>query len=259
MKFYIDSTRYFAREEENGALSLINRETNSVQFLNRSARRLLDACDVWTDFDEFIDRKQYRNVPRERVYGDFLLLLYELDSMGLAELKEVPEKMREGVSRGVAEDYAELSAFLQKNISGANTCGIASNPGYYGKEPMFSRLRGNATPYLMYCRDGKILCALEFSTNQLLMSSAAITLQSVIADGSLTEEELADAVKKILDAAADTFCAAFRKIRYGYMHPRQEAFCKILLSCGFEKTATLEKELRNGQSLILYDRFIGKD
>ena len=256
MKFRIDSSKFFLREENRGSVTVMNLETNQMVYINATGRKVFDHCDETVDFDEFIDSLDYPGVSREKLCGDYKKLLIKLYANGFAKLADIERCTEDGCFAAKDEDMEALSEFLKASCANANSCAVAISPAYYSRFAVYSHITAGSTPYFYLQKDGKIIAVVDAQTYSLGMGESVVTLNSFFFDEKLSAEECAAAVKEIINFIASVAKQSASKLRYMYMNPRQDKIVATLVRCGFKKTAVLEKEVNGSKDLCLYDLFI---
>ena len=255
MKFRIDSSGFFLREENRGSVTVMNLETNQVVYINATGRRVFDRCDETVDFDEFIDGLDYPSVSREKLCGDYKKLLIKLYANGFAALTGIERRTEDGCFIAAPEDIDALSSFLRAACSNANSCAAAVSPVYYSRYAVYSRILNGQTPYLYLQRGSRIIAAADAQAAALGLGESVVSLGSFFFDEKLSGDECGNAVKELTELAAAAARQSASKLRYMYMNPRQDKIVQTLVQIGFRNTAVLEKEV-NGRDLCLYDLFI---
>ena len=256
MKFRIDSSKFFLREENRGSVTVMNLETNQVVYINSTGRKVFDHCDETVDFDEFIDSLNYPGVSRKKLCGDYKKLLIKLYANGFAKLTDIERRTEDGVFAAKEEDMEALSIFLKASCANANSCAVAASPVYYSRFAVYSHITAGSTPYFYVQKGGKIIAAVDAQTFSLGMGESVITLNSFFFDEKLSAEECAAAMKEIISFTASVARQSANKLRYMYMNSRQDKIVEMLVQNGFKKTAVLEKEINGSRDLSLYDLFI---
>lgn len=256
MKFYISSAGYFSRDEENGSLSLMVKQTNQILFFNRSCKKLLSRCDEWVDLDEFVDGLGITSVSRQRVYSDYAGVLYELNAYSLASLKDTENRGLSGCRFAALCDCAPLSDFMVRNLEAPFSCAVAKNQASYNLVSVYTRLRSKSEYFMLYEVNGKIQAVLSANTAGKVIGQSVLFIGSMVFDAALSEQEC----KKILSALIQFTAASFRescnKIRNIYMHTRQDWLISALCALGFAQTAVFQKEIQRSRDVIFYDFFI---
>ena len=257
MKYRIDSKAYFAREEENGTMSLIVNATNRILFLNRTGRRLLTRCDEWVDLAEFVNGLHISGAPFETVCRDFEKLLYELESYGLAELADRPEETYTGCRVADCRDGKLVSDFLLANADRGFSCAISVNPAYNALAGVYARIQNGSEQYLISERDGQVLALVAMARpNRVIGVSAAVINSAVFLEGML-REACKEQLQTLLAYGETVYAGECGKLRYVYMNERQNGLRETLQTLGFTQSALLKNEVYGGRDMILYDRFIG--
>ena len=256
MKFYIDRSGFFLRDESRGSATLMNLATNQVVYINASGRKLFEHCDEQVDFDAFIDSLNYPGVSREKLCADYKALLLKFYANGFVKLSDIERCTEDGCFAAQAEDIDALSAFLRTSCANANSCAVAVAPVYYSRYAVYSHITNGQTYF--YCqRGGKIIAAVDAQFAALGMGESVVTLNSFFFDKALSEDECAEALKALVAFASSAAAPAASKLRYVYMNPRQDKTVAMLTALGFEKTALFEKEVNGELDVTLYDLFLG--
>ena len=256
MKYRIKSKDFFAREEENGALSLIVEGNNRILFFNRMARRLLTRCDEWVDLAAFVRELGVTDVPQETVYRDFEKLLYKLEADELAELCDLPQPEGTGVRTADYRDARHVSEFLLANADAGFSCAVSVNPAYNALPGVYTRMQNGVEQSLLSEQAGAVCGLLTVSLPAKLSGNSAAILQSAVFPAQTPQAACVHQLASLLDYAATIYAAAYSKLRYVYMNDRQNALRDALVTLGFGETALLPNEVRGGRDMILYDRML---
>ena len=256
MKYRIDSKDFFAREEENGTMSLIVRATNRILFFNRTGRRLLERCDEWVDLPEFVSGLGITAAPYETVYGDFEKLLLELESYGLAKLRDRENRAGDGCRTADLRDGKLVSDFLLANADKGNSCAVSVSPGYNGIAGVFTRIQSESERYLLCEQGGRVRALLAVANPSRSMGRSAAAINSAVFAEGLTRKECRALLSELLAYAEAVYGEHCSKLRYVYMNARQDGLRELLCGLGFKQTALLEKEVGGGRDMILYDKFL---
>ncbi len=257
MKFYIDSSDFFLRDESRGSATLMNLKTNQVVYINSSGRKLFEHCDEQVDFDAFIDSLDYPSVSREKLCADYKTLLLKLYAGGFLKLSDIERCTDDGCFIAQAEDVDALSQFLRASCANANSCAVAAAPVYYSRYAVYSHITNGRTPYFYLQRGGRIVAVVDAQAAALGMGESVVTFNSFFFAKDMSEGDCAEAVKALVALAASVAAPTASKLRYVYMNPRQDKTVAMLAAVGFEQTARLEKEVNSERGITLYDLFLG--
>lgn len=256
MKYRINSKDYFAREEENGTMSLIVSKNNRILFFNRTGRKLLARCDEWVELEEFVASLGITAVPQDKVYDDFEKLLYELEAYGLARLTDLPVRTCTGCRMADYRDAKLVSDFLLANSDKGFSCAISVDPSFNSFAGVYTRIQNGGEQYLIDQQNEKIVGLLAVSQPNRSMGLSAAVISSAVFPEQMTREDCRRQLQTLLNYAQTVYGESCSKLRYVYMNERQNALRDELVELGFYQSALLKKEVNGERDMILYDRMI---
>ena len=255
MRFLLEQDAYFLRGENHQQFSVMVRSTNQQLFFHRSARVLFERAGEWTDLDEFVDSLHITSVPRERVRSDYLDTVIDLYVAGVAQIKDLPVSNRTGCFLAHKRDVLALSPFLTENMDRGFSCSASNSRNYYAKSPLQARIKDKLDTICYYEENGRILAALVLVFSDRNFGNRILTLQTVVVDGNLSEEQAEFCIGEVMRFIRLNIVKGLNKLRYEHIHERQDWIVHVLLKNGFTNTAVFPEELSTGQTLKLYDLF----
>ncbi len=250
MEFYIDSSKYFLRNETDGAFTLMVLETNQTLDFSAFYQPLLKTTDRWTAFSAFAQAMLLVSFGRRDTVRLFLDALYSLHAAGIARLKDIPFDARSGIRWARQRDYAALSEFCSANYDqGFSRC-AAANPGYYSHAGFYTRLGQKAESDVLKVEDGKIRAVILCGPSFRFFGGPVFELKSFGFAADLEEQACRAAVKEMVGFLAEHYP---KMLRYERLVPQQDFIVSALKDAGFSQTALLKRELKNGLDLCLWD------
>jgi len=256
VKYRIDREDFFAREEEEGTMSIMVLKTNQILHFNRAGRHIFDICDRWVELDDFLKQLGAVNATPSKLRRYFEELLYKLHACGLAKLADLPETSATGCRMAALRDYARISRFLRENADKGYSCSAMLSAAYNGPYAVYTRLYEKQKQYLLSEENGRILALLELHPAAHMVSNAALTIMTVVFHASLDEAAARKQLERLTDHAARLFSGHMSKLRYAAMNPRQQWIVSVLRDCGFVQSAHFPGDLQNGSDLDWFDRML---
>ena len=256
MRYRIDREDFFAREEEQGTMAIMVRKTNQILHFNRAGRHIFDVCDRWVELDDFLHDLGAVNTTPAKLRRYFEEILYKLHACDLAKLEDLPQSTNTGCRLAQQGDYLRISRFLMANAQKGHSCATMVGARYNGPYGVYTRLYEKQTYYLLSEQDGEILALLEMSQPMHISGNAVLSIPTAVFHERLDAQAAAAQLHLLTDHAAQVFGGHASKLRYPYMHPRQQWMRDALAGCGFVQTAFFPNELQNGCDMIWYDRML---
>jgi len=256
VRYRIDREDFFAREEEQGTMAIMVCRTNQILHFNRAGRHIFDVCDRWVELDDFLQNLGAVNTTPAKLRRYFEELLYKLHACGLAKLEELPKPVGTGCRLAQLSDYMHISRFLTANAQKGQSCATMVGVRYNGPYGVYTRLYEKQTYYLLSEREGELLALLEISPPSHISGNAVLSISTAVFREELDSPSACEQLHLLMDYAAKLFGGHASKLRYPYMHPRQQWMRDALAGCGFAQTAFFPCELQNGSDMIWYDRMI---
>ena len=142
------------------------------------------------------------------------------------------------------------------NAQKGHSCATMVGACYNGPYGVYTRLYEKQTYYLLSEQDGEILALLEMSQPMHISGNAVLSIPTTVFHERLDAQAAAEQLRLLTDHAAQVFGGHASKLRYPYMHPRQQWMRDALAGCGFVQTAFFPNELQNGCDMIWYDRML---
>jgi len=256
VRYRIDREDFFAREEEQGTMAIMVRKTNQILHFNHAGRHIFDVCDRWVELDDFLHDLGAVNTTPAKLRRYFEEILYKLHACGLAKLEDLPQSTNTGCRLAQQGDYLRISRFLMANAQKGHSCATMVGARYNGPYGVYTRLYEKQTYYLLSEQDGEILALLEMSQPMHISGNAVLSISTAVFHERLDAQAAAEQLHLLTDHAAKLFGGHASKLRYPYMHPRQQWMRDALAGCGFVQTAFFPNELQNGRDMIWYDRML---
>ncbi len=253
MEFYIHSNRYFMREEENRAFSLMVLATNQMLEFDRSLRPLLNVTDRWVDYDYFARVLQMTGFGGKKVTARLERAVFSLHATGLADLKDVPSFGGTGIRWAAVRDIYALSGFCLANLEKSRSCTVTLRKQYYSCVSFYARMEQGAEYYLMKEKDGEIRAVAMFGLSYRYFGSRVFELRSVVFADGMDDAACRETVSELASYARTKLKDKIRKLRYEYINPRQAFMVEAIKAAGFRETAHFRKELKSGADLVLLD------
>ena len=259
MQFYIHSDRYFLKEREDRSFFMMVHATNQPLNFDGALHPLVHATDRWVDFDSFVQIMQMTAflIPNFRSMLEDAVL--SMHAAGIADIKEVPIFGGTGIRRAEQRDYYAISDFMSKNFNKGHSCTVAFGKIYFGYRSVYDGLKSGNDLILLKEQDGRILAAAVFGLSSRFFGSRIIELKSLVFDSDRDAQTCVQDVAELTDHACGSLKGKTRKLRYEYINPRQSFIAEALKTAGFEETARLKGELKNGGDLVLLDRMFEQE
>ena len=255
MKFYLDSKKYFYRDEFNKSFMLMSLITNQTFELSADFRPLISYSDKWVEFDYFyqiVSLISFDTCKR----SDLETLIYRLHTSGILYIEDFPQSELSGIRLAKPTDYHNLANFCRQNYNKGYSQALYCNADYYQDPIFFSRLHKMSDLMVIDENNGTIEAVLICSRNEHYFGNELLTLKSFIFAEDLSEAECREKIAQLTDFLARQAKGKLRKIRYEQYTDEQEFIVENLLKNGFKKTAFFPKGYDNKIDITLYDRFL---
>lgn len=257
MRFYLDSKKFFMRDELKNSFLLMSRITNETFDLPASWRLLLKYADRWVEFNKFLNMMMLFNFGgsagmRERAEK----IIYSLHAAGIVRIEDIKSTNATGTRLAKLSDYIALGEFCEKNFQEGFSCAVSSVLAYYSATGFFHRMEQGKQQAAVIEKSGKIVAALLCGPSANFFGGTVFTLQSYIFQKDMAEEECRQAITDMTEAINNEAKGKLNKLRYEYTHSRQDFVVSQLENIGFVKAATMSAEMTGGLDLILYDKIL---
>lgn len=256
MRCRIDRADFFAREEEQGTMAIMVRRTNQILHFNRAGRHIFDVCDRWVELEEFLQNLGAVNTTPAKLRKYFEEILYKLHACGLAKLEDLPTPAGTGCRLAQLSDYMRISRFLIAHGQKGQSCATMVGARYNGPYAVYTRLYEKQTHYILSEQNGELLALLEISQPAHIAGNIVLSISTAVFHEHLDAQAAREQLHLLTDHAAKLFGGHASKLRYPYMHPRQQWMRDALAGCGFVQTAFFPSEIQNGCDMIWYDRML---
>lgn len=253
MEFYIHSDKYFLREEENRAFTVMDRTTNQTLEFERAMRPLLSATDKWVDFDSFARILQMTGFAGGKIRDRLEQAVFSLYAVGLAELRDVPSFGGTGIRWATLRDVYALSRFCLQNFDKGRSCTVTLRSSYYSSIKIYYRLKQGEEYFLLKEEGGQIRAVALLGLSYRYFGSRVLELRSLIFADDMEDSACMQAVSELARFARAALKGKVRKLRYEYTNPRQAFIVDAVKEAGFRETACFRHELKNGGDLVLLD------
>ena len=237
MRYRINREDFFAREEEQGTMAIMVCKTNQILHFNRAGRHIFDVCDRWVELDEFLHDLGAVNTTPAKLRRYFEEILYKLHACGLARLEEIPQPAGTGCRLAQQGDYMHISRFLTAYAQKGQSCATIVGEGYNGPYGVYTRLYERQTHYLLREQEGELLALLEISQPNHISGNTVLSISTAVFHEKLDAQDACEQLRLLTDRAAKLFGGYASKLRYPYMHLRQQWMRDSLAKCGFVQTA----------------------
>lgn len=117
MKYSIDYDNFRVREEANGNYSFLNKTTQKIVFLNKSASYIFNNREI-NSLNELVVKfkEKYKDISENELMEDCKDILYKMNALGIVSLEDMQEKVLQKVKIAGEEDYKIISEFIKKSI-----------------------------------------------------------------------------------------------------------------------------------------------
>ena len=149
-----------------------------------------------------------------------------------------------------------ISRFLTAYAQKGQSCATIVGEGYNGPYGVYTRLYERQTHYLLSEQEGELLALLEISQPNHISGNTVLSISTAVFHETLDAQDACEQLRLLTDHAAKLFGGYASKLRYPYMHPRQQWMRDSLATRGFVQTAFFPGELQNECDMIWYDRMI---
>ncbi|MBE5781800.1 MAG: hypothetical protein E7329_00630 [Clostridiales bacterium] len=247
MRYLINSSAFTRKEAQNGVIPM--KADFRALFLKESAGILLEKTDEWIDFE---DVAQGASEQLRRDLRDGLTLLECFDIAQIEEEKPVKLCCVAG-----ERDYRRISAFLERHAGKGPNQSLPYAQLLHNEDGIRARQFNNHEYNFLAEREGQIIALMIVRPPAAGDVSSVVYLQHVVYAEELPEAEQAALLEIMLAEVENAFRQDYARLRFQYFDGRQDGMLSALVAQGFLKTCTLERELRGGIDLTIYDRKIG--
>lgn len=253
MEFYIHSDRYFLREDENRAFTLMSHATNQTLEFDGSLHPLIYATDRWIDLSSYTRMLQIMSFDRKKTARLLEDALFALHAAGLADLKDIPSFGGTGIRWASLRDAHAVSGFCRANLEKSRSCTVSLDSRYYSCPAIYTRIKQGAEYFLLKEEEGQIRAVALFGLSYRYFGNSAFELRSFIFEDGMDDETCRKTICDLASYARQSLKGKVLKLRYEFINPRQQFIVDALKESGFREKAHFRSELKSGGDLILLD------